>query len=563
MMGPMDRRGFLKGSLVAGGGLWLAGHLGGLTPAAAAATPPRSAATGLPYVPNPLFPDGIASGDPRPDGAVLWTRVDPALDAGAGVPVAFEVATAPDLAPGSVVASGALTALAADDHTVRVDLTGLVPDTIHWYRFSTGGSDSPIGRTRTTPVPGAATGPVRFGFFSCQRWTHGYYTAHHDLAEAALDPATDLAFVLALGDYVYESGTADGFEVRPDPVGDVTDLAGFRAKYHLYRSDLNLQAVHANHCVLAIFDNHDGMGDPADAQGPAAVAAFFEQLPVRRAAPGSTRQHRRLTWGDRLDLFLLDERQYRDPAPAEDPNGLLGTHTDFAPSVFAPGRTMLGSAQRSWLLDGLTTSAAQWKVIGSQQQFWPWRTEAGPDEPTPARPHPGRYLNLGQWDGYMWERDQILGAVESAGVRDVVLVSGDNHLFSAAELSADFDDCDREPVLVEFNGASISSSNADERGLPETPITRPLLSNVNPFLRYFDGERHGWSSMAVDGSGADVAYRSPRTKDQPTSTSETLVAFRVEAGTSRIDHVSGAGFSADQGCDPAAGPVAGDPTFTG
>lgn len=559
----MDRRGFLKTSVAAGGGLWLAARWPGLAHGASA-VPPRSAATGLPYVPNPLFTDGVLSGDPLPDAVILWTRVDPTLDVGAGVDVTFEVATAPDLLLGSVITSGVVTTTAAEDHTVKVDVGGLSPDTTYWYRFSASGSDSPVGRTRTAPAPGASGGPTRFAFFSCERWTHGYFTAHHDLAELALDPATDLAFVLCLGDYVYNTGSADDFEVRPDLLGTAVTRDEFRAKYHLYRSDLDLQAMHANFPVIAIFDNHDGQTDRNDPQGPGAIGAFFEQMPVRRFAPGSDRQHRLLSWGGGIDVFMLDERQYRDVALANDPEGLLGTHTDDRPGVFDPNRTMLGDDQRTWLLDGLTASTARWKVIGSQMMFWPWRTEDDSQRAAPERPHPGRYLNLEQWDGYMWERDQILLTAE-AGVENVMVVSGDDHLFSAAELSPDWDDCERDPVVVEFNGASITSSNADELGLPETPITRPLLQGVNPFLRYFNGERHGYVTVELSDGAAEVEYRSPLTKDQPESATEVLVAFRVASGSSRIEPIAGSGANPFAGCEVPVdqGPVAAGPAFTG
>jgi alkaline phosphatase D len=549
--------------LATGGALWLAGQW----PPAAAGPPPLpvSAATGLPYAPNPLFTDGVMSGDPTPDHVVLWTRVDPTLDSGPGVDVDFEVATAPDFLPISVVASGTGHTDVGADHTVAFDVGGLSPDTTYYYRFAVTGSFSPVGRTRTAPAPGSG-GPVRFAFFSCQRFTHGYYTAHFDLANLAGDPATDLAFVLSLGDYVYDTAFADDFEVRPDPVGTAVTQADFRRKYHLYRSDLNLQAMQANYPVIAVFDNHDGLVDPGDPQGPGAIAAFFEQLPVRRFAPASTRQHRQVPWGDQLDVFLLDDRQYRDPSLPEDPDGLLGTHTDFQPGVFDPNRTMLGLDQRAWLLDGLTGSSAAWKVVGSQHMFWPWRTEADPEQATPERPHPGRYLNLDQWDGYQHERDQILLTVESEGVENVMVVSGDDHLFSAAEISPDWDDCERDPVVVEFNGASISSSNADELGLPETPVSRPLLQSVNPFLRFFHGERHGYVAVDLDASEARVEYRSPLTKDQPVSDTEVLAAFRVQAGSSRIEPTAGAG-NPFAGCaveqPPAEGPVEASPAFTG
>jgi alkaline phosphatase D len=267
-----------------------------------------------------------------------------------------------------------------------------------------------------------------------------------------------------------------------------------------------------------------------------------------------------------LDLMLLDERQYRDVALPDDPNGLLGTHTNDRPGVFDPNRTMLGDAQRHELVDALLPgSQARWKVLGSQQMFWPWRTEADPQLATPQRPHPGRYLNLEQWDGYMWERDQILQTVEQHDIENVLVISGDDHVFSAAELSPDWDDCDRPPVIAEFNGASISSSNADERGLPETPITRPLLQEVNPFVRYFDGERHGYATVELTGGAANVEYRSPVTKDQPVSATEVLVRFRVASGSSRIEP-TGAGANPFDGCVAPAeqpGPVSGAPAFTG
>jgi hypothetical protein len=117
-------------------------------------------------------------------------------------------------------------------------------------------------------------------------------------------------------------------------------------------------------------------------------------------------------------------------------------------------------------------------------------------------------------------------------------------------------------VLVEFNGASISSSNADELGLPETPITAPLFYEVDPYVRYFNGERHGYLTVDLDEGRAEVEYRSPQTKDQPSSPTELLVSFRVESGTSRIEP-AGAGANAFAGCGPVTGPVPAQPAFTG
>jgi alkaline phosphatase D len=538
----MDRRTFLQGALAAGAGAAVAPWLRplpvlGQSGATAWTTTARSAATGDVYVPDPLFTDGVLSGDPTPRRVVLWTRVDPTLDRRDGVPVGVEVARDPEFTPSGVVAWHTVSATAEHDHAVQLDVEGLEPGTTYFYRFTARGRTSPIGRTKTAPEGGVDR--VRLASFSCQRITHGWFPSHRDLAELALDEQTDLDVVLSLGDYVYNTEFADDWLVpgrdTPDEP-EATTLEQFRARYHSMRADPDLQAMHANHVVACVFDNHDGMGDPDDPMGAGAVPAFFEQLPVRRFGD-STRIHRRFSWGDRVEIFLTDQRQHRSPGLEESDN-LLGSSSDEVPEMFDPERTMLGPAQRDWLLDGLAASTAQWKVIGSQLMFLPWRSDA-PGGPTEAVPHPGRYLNLVQWDGYQAERDRILGTIAEHEVQDVLVVSGDSHLFAAAEVSADWDDPDSPPLLVELNGSSITSANADERGIPGTEVTRPLLQGIDPYLMYFQAERHGLSVVELSASGADVQLRSPLSIERQDAEVEVLAAFRVASGTSRLEQTGG------------------------
>jgi hypothetical protein len=141
------------------------------------------------------FPQGVASGDPRPDRVLLWTRA--VADAPGDVTVRWELATDPDLK--DVVASGEVAARAGDDHTARVVATGLAPRTTYWYRFRVGGSRSPIGRTRTAPAPDDDV-PLRIAVASCQDFIGRYYHAWKALLD---EPDVDL--VLCLGDYVYEA----------------------------------------------------------------------------------------------------------------------------------------------------------------------------------------------------------------------------------------------------------------------------------------------------------------------------------------------------------------------
>src|SRR6266566_3536763 len=152
------------------------------------------------------FALGVASGDPLADGVVLWTRLAPEPLTGGGMgttPVDVEWLVARDDAMKAVIRSGTVSALPELAHSVHVEVGGLDPDRVYWYRFRAGGAESPIGRTRTAPAAGTVPQAIRFAFASCQNYAHGYYTAHASLARE------DLYAVLFLGDYIYE-GTARG-----------------------------------------------------------------------------------------------------------------------------------------------------------------------------------------------------------------------------------------------------------------------------------------------------------------------------------------------------------------
>jgi alkaline phosphatase D len=281
-----------------------------------------------------------------------------------------------------------------------------------------------------------------------------------------------------------------------------------------------------------VFDNHDGLSAPGDPQAPGALAAFAEHVPVRSDVAG--RIHRSLRWGDTAEVFMTDQRSYRDPTLPE--SSLIGTSTDERPEILDPGRTMLGAQQRAWLFDGLASSTAQWKVIGSQLMFWPWRSFGRlPGQPRGA----GVYLNMTQWDGYVAERLALLDHLETHDVRDTVLFSGDSHVFSAANVAPDVDDPQSVPRVAEFGTGSVTSNNADESNYPTDEYTRPLFEAVNPnHLRFFESEQHGYAWAELTPSGAEVELRSPRTILAPTSPTDVLARFRVPSGTQRVDRMA-------------------------
>jgi alkaline phosphatase D len=579
----VDRRKFLQYGTAAG--LTVAIGSGPLGAFARGARPPaRSVATGLAYAPVGEFPSGVLSGDPLSDGVILWTRIDPAA-AGSGVDVVWEVADDAAFGAGSVVASGTVATSAATDHTVRAEVSGLDAGTTYWYRFTAGAATSPVGRTRT--LPSGSVDRLRIAYFSCERFVHGYYTAHADLAALALDPSTDVDLVICLGDYVYEAGPADEVSVdgRVDPDAPQMTLEDFRRQYHLYRSDPDLQAMHAAYPFVGIFDNHDGLSSPADPSGPGAIAAFFEQMPVRVDGTDPTRQHRSLVLGDLAEIFLLDERQHRDPEPSDESGNALGTTSIDQPEMVEPGRTMLGAAQLDWLTGGLAASGAAWKILGSQLMFAPLRSQVFPDQQDDdLQRNAGRYVNLTQWDGYQAERRTIVDHIHEAGVADVIAIAGDTHFWTASEIPRDYDDPTSPLVLTEFGGSSITSANAGEmRDLPGNDVIRPVVAQANALtLRYMEVTTHGYGLIELTADSASVAYRTPASITGPTSTTSVLARFEVARGSATIVMVEGSDFmarpqvgdptdptaptGAEPPADPAPGPaapVAGSPAYTG
>src|SRR5215217_6222009 len=238
------------------------------------------------------FTLGVASGDPAPGGVVLWTRLatEPLLADGGmparAVPVDWQIGADPDLA--RIVRGGTVLAQPADAHAVHVEVEGLEPARSYWYRFRAGGELSPVGRTRTLPAPESSPGRLALAVVSCQHFEHGYYSAYQHLAHEDLD------LVLHLGDYLYETAPADG-QPRRHTTPAPTDLAGYRLRHALYRTDPDLQAAHAALPFVLTWDDHEVENDYADDQSErfdppaafrrrraAAYQAYWEHLPLRR-----------------------------------------------------------------------------------------------------------------------------------------------------------------------------------------------------------------------------------------------------------------------------------------
>ncbi|MGI5354710.1 alkaline phosphatase D family protein [Streptomyces sp. CA-252508] len=528
--------------------------------ATAVAAPVLAAATpAVADVLAPAFLHGVASGDPLPDGVLLWTRVTPAPDAlpgsgkGPDTEVRWEVAE--DRAFSRVVARGAVMATAVSDHTVKVDVRGLRQETAYYFRFTAGteasAAVSPVGRTRTTPAADATTAGVRFGVVSCANWEAGHFAAYRHLAARA-----DLDAILHLGDYIYEYGT--GAYPKPDyvvrqhePRHEITGLADYRVRHATYKTDPDLQALHAAHPVIAIWDDHEFADDTwsggADnhtpgtegdwaARAAAAKQAYFEWMPVRASTEGTV--YRRLRFGKLADLHLLDLRSFRSQQ-ASTGSG----------RVDDPDRTITGRAQLDWLKAGLASSDAAWKLVGTSVMISPVAFGSlpahllGPVAELLGLPKGGVAINVDQWDGYTDDRRELLAHLTDRAITNTVFLTGDIHMAWANDVPVT---AATYPVsrsaATEFVVTSVTSDNLDDilHVAPGTVslVAAAALRGANRHVKWLDMDNHGYGVLDVTAERSQMDYYTVSDKTDPDASSAWIRSYRTLNGTQKVERVN-------------------------
>ena len=472
------------------------------------------------------FTHGIASGDPLADRVILWTRVLPGD--GISAPLQCQWQVAEDVNFDRLVVQGETSAVPERDFTVKVDATGLQPHKRYYYRFLVGDQVSPTGRTQTLPV--GAVEQFRLAVASCSNYPQGYFHAYRDIADADVDA------VLHLGDYIYELPA--GVYANPIaeqelgrivvPQHELLALEDYRMRYGLYRTDPDLQAAHAAHPWITVWDDHElanntwhngaenhnaGEGD-FQARMAAARTAYHEWLPIRTAAQTDQGPiYRNFKIGDLADLIMLDTRlvgrdeqlEYnRDITPEQ------GVE-QFLQRLNAPDRQMLGLDQEMWLANQLAASVdrgAIWQVLGQQILMGSSRMPGIPSEelatldlPDWARPRieagqrlagQGLPLNLDAWDGYPAARSRLFRLLTELA-SNPVSVAGDTHNAWAFNLT----DGDGQPVGVEIGTPGISSPGLESYlPLPAKRMAELMRENSDGLL-YTDTSRRGWTEVTL------------------------------------------------------------------
>jgi alkaline phosphatase D len=511
-----SRRSVLRAGLAASAVLAVPGTIAGLAGSASAA--PAALRS------NP-FSLGVASGEPAPDGMVLWTRLatDPVAEDGLGglgqrtTDVDWELAT--DEQFRDVVRRGTERTGPEMGHSVHVELAGMKPGREYFYRFRTGGELSPTGRTRTAPA-GSAMAPLSMCFVSCAQYEHGYFTAYARMAEDEPD------LVLHLGDYLYEYKARDyvapGGNVR-DHVGPETEtLANYRQRHAQYKADADLQRAHAVAPWLVVFDDHEVDNNWADevyehpeipqpnfrARREAAFRAYWENMPLRAAQrpKGIDMQlYRRVGWGGMANFHMLDTRQYRSDQPCGD-----RFNTDCAERT-DPAASLPGSAQEKWIADGFRRSRARWDVLGQQVFF----------SQADFTPGPGRGFNPDAWDGTPASRDRVVDSWVEAKGRNLVVLTGDVHSAWAADIKKRFDDPGAPVVGTELVATSITSGGDGSDNRLDAILAE------NPHIRYYNNRR-GYVRTRFTANELTADFRGLQYVKQPGAPVSTKATFVVE-----------------------------------
>jgi len=453
------------------------------------------------------FYHGVASGDPLTDRVILWTRVttgEPSVN------VTWRIAT--DINMSNVVNAGAFITDASRDYTVKVDANGLQPGTWYYYDFEALGKKSIIGRTKTAPTGNSTQ--LRFATVSCSNWQSGYFNAYDRIRER-----NDVDAVLHLGDYIYEYGNKQFGTLAdrvPQPEYEILSLADYRMRHSSYKMDTMLMRLHQQYPFITVWDDHEtannsyrdgaqnhttsteGVWEERKGNGE---RAYDEWMPIRTQTPDKI--WRSFSYGDLADLIFLDTRLYdrdeQNTALTNDPNHHL-----------------IGPEQMSWLKEQLLNSTSKWKIIAQQVMFGP------------ALSIGGLVINNDQWDGYQAERNEIVNFIKDNNIDNVVILTGDIHTAWAMDLPFGPGQYNaftgKGSTGVEFVTTSVTSTGAPLGGGLEI-----LVKLINPFLKFLDIIKHGYSLLDLTAQAAqnDFYYITKLYKPDPNQ--------RFQAGWKTLD----------------------------
>ncbi len=493
------------------------------------------------------FEHGVASGDPTQTQVIIWTRV---TTTASYVDVSWQVAS--DMEFSNVVQSGVFTTDTGRDFTVKVDVQNLNANSQYYYRFMVGEMMSEVGQTQTLPEDGVEKASM--AVVSCANYPAGYFHVYREILNQHEQSPFDV--VLHLGDYIYEYGAggyasedAAALGREPSKGTECITLDDYRKRYAQYRQDADLQALHAKLPMIAVWDDHElandtwknGAENHQDDEGSfidrraAAAAAWTEWLPVRENTFSNMLIYRQFSFGNLVNLMMLDTRLVGRDKP-------LDYFSLSVPTMEAIGglvaqsrsadRELLGTEQLAWLMNEFNTHDAKWNVLGQQvlmsrmelpssvmtamfQLFTSTeekKTEAllavntaitGYLADPSADPISLPY-NLDAWDGYYVEREKVY-QLAKASSGNFVCLAGDTHNAWASELK----DVSNNPIGVEFATSSVSSPGLEEY-LALDPVAIAQMEYTLPHLvselQWADIKQRGFMRVTFTADAAQSTW---------------------------------------------------------
>jgi alkaline phosphatase D len=530
-----------------------------------------------------LFTLGVASGDPLPNGVVLWTRLAPSPLNGGGMPssnveVSWEVAKDTDSGAfdkNTIVRSGTKLAGPSLTHSVHIEVEKegtagvdngeLKPNTPYIYRFIAGGQKSTVGRTKTAPAPGATLEQVKFAVASCQSYQAGYWAPFLDIANQ-----DDLDCVLHLGDYIYEYARWTGYSGpwKLYRTAATTNLASYRNRHAEYKyapyepqegspgEDYGLQDAHAQHPWICTWDDHEVVNDYAGGdltstqkkRRNAAYQAYYEHMPIRpsriKATDWSSVQlYYDIAYGNLARFCVLDTRQYRSTHACKT-TSLTNCSDRFKTTLKRKRHTILGrgDTQENWLKNALASSSAStWNILANQVRMM------GYD-------HDGRSsaesYRMEEWDGYVATRNRISKHIYDRSIKNTVSVTGDLHCAFAADLryhptdpNRSYKRSDSKTIGTELIGTSVCSDLGSWRDTYESSV------EDNPHVKYLNTKEGGYLLCTIDSTENTLQAEYRRVVDEgapegdgrysPTSNLESIATATVQSGTPGLASVEG------------------------
>jgi alkaline phosphatase D len=488
-----------------------------------------------------LFTHGVASGDPLPDGVVIWTRF-----VGGDGHIAWEVAE--DEAFARVAQRGEVRASAQSDHCAKVDVRGLQPGRQYFYRFLSASGPSFTGRTRTAPARGIDR--LTIALFSCSNFPYGYFHAYGHAAQRE-----DIDLVVHTGDYIYEiqrGAYPSSSEAVPgrtiEPFNEIVSLSDYYQRYASYHTDPDLLELRRVKPMSAIWDDHELINDAwregsRDHQYPSegvyaermasAAKAYFDWMPIRRPEQNTPRLYRSFDWGDLARIILLDTRLIGRDQQLDYRFTLLprleqgGVDAAQAAAAFRagilddPNRTMLGAAQERWLAETLAESKRRgqpWQIIAQQVVMAEPAAPAGLTRLLPEDVSAGSSWwfrvgeqmsglglpwNLDSWGGYPAARTRFLEAC-AANANNAVVLGGDSHNCWVSNLRAANG---ARLAALEFAGGSVTSPGFERSLTRAAPGEREAtIRSGNPQLAFCDLTNRGYAALRFTRNGCEAEW---------------------------------------------------------